>query len=230
MSAAPSDHVRLAVVRERPRWDFARWLVAGLGLGGAGLFALSFFQVWWRFWLYAPQYPGGLRLAISLTGMGGDVHEIDLLNHYIGMAHLEDAAPVERRLAAYGVALIAVVSVGVLLAAGKRLGWLAAFPAVAFPAAFLADSVGWLYSFGHHLNPRAPLKIGAFTPELFGNGKVGQFDTFAQPALGFWIALAGTACIVAAVIFRARVCAHCARASTCGPTCPRLLVLPERQA
>jgi hypothetical protein len=223
-------HVHLRVAQEKPAWDRARWLVLGLGLGGAASFVAAFFQVWWRFWLYAPQYPKGLRLDIALTGMGGDVHEIDLLNHYIGMSHLEDAAPVERRLAGYGVAAIAVLTAALLVAAGRRLNKVAWIPAVAFPVVFLADSVGWLYSFGHHLNPRAPLKIGAFTPEMFGNGKIGQFETYATPALGFWIAVIGVACVVAAALVRARVCAHCGRASTCGATCPRLLVLPDGEA
>src|SRR3954465_445445 len=107
---ATSGHVHLRVAQAKPAWDRARWVVVALGLGGAALFVASFFQRWWGFWLYAPQYPGGLRLDISLTGMGGDVHEIDLLNHYIGMQHLAEAAPIELRLAVYGVAAIAVVS------------------------------------------------------------------------------------------------------------------------
>jgi hypothetical protein len=229
---AGDGHVHLQVApvtQPRPAWDWARWLVVALGLGGAGLFALSFFHDWWGFWLYAPQYPGGLRLQIALTGMGGDVKEIDLLNHYIGMAHLEDAAPMERHLAVYGVAAIATISVALLVASGRRLNKLVAIPALAFPVVFLADSFYWLYSFGHHLNPRAPLKIGTFTPELFGNGKIGQFETYATPALGFWLAVAGVACVVVAAVLRGRVCAHCENASTCKAGCSRFMVLPERR-
>ncbi len=221
-------HVHLHVAQAKPAWDWARWLVVSLGLGGAALFVLAFFQRWWSFCLYAPQYPGGLRLDISLTGMGGDVHEIDLLNHYIGMKHLEDAAPVERHLAVYGVAAIAILSIALLLASGRRWNRFIALPAVAFPVVFLADSIGWLYTFGHQLSPHAPLKIGVFTPQLFGNGKIGQFETYAEPAIGFWLALAGSLAVVAAVVVRSRVCAHCARASQCGPTCTRLMVLPAR--
>jgi hypothetical protein len=230
--SASDGHVHLRVQAAQPAtpaWDRARWPVLGLSLAGAAAFALSFFQTWWVFWLYAPQYPGGLRLDIALTGMGGDVHEIDLLNHYIGMAHLEAAAPIERRLAGYGVAAIALVCVALVLAAGKRFNRIVAVPAIAFPVVFLADSVAWLWSFGHHLDPHAPLKIGAFTPSMFGNGKIGQFETYAQPAFGFWLAAAGVACVVAAALLRGRVCANCARAGTCGGVCPRLLVLPEKK-
>jgi copper chaperone NosL len=224
----PHPHLHLKVV-QKPAWDWARWVVVLLALGGAGLFVVSFFQPWWKFWLYAPQYPDGLKLVISLTGMKGDVHEIDLLNHYIGMHHLEDAAPTERRLAGWGIALVATATIALSLASGRKLSKVVAIPAILLPIGFIADSFYWLYSFGHHLDPKAPLKIGVFTPQLFGNGKIGQFETYAEPALGFWIAVAGVVLVIAGTVIRSRVCAYCARASTCGATCPRLLVLPDKE-
>jgi nitrous oxidase accessory protein len=226
------EHLHLAVAppettaAARRPWDWARWLVVGLGLGGVALFVLSFFQNWWSIWLYAPQYPKGLRVDIALTGMGGDVHEVDLLNHYIGMPHLENAAPMERHYAAWGVAFVCVLTVALVLASGKRLNKIVAIPAFTFPLLFLGDSVYWLYEFGHHLDPHAPLRMKAFTPQMFGNGKIGQFETYAQPAPGFWLAVAGVLLVVAAVVVRWQVCKHCARGGTCGATCPRLLVLP----
>ena len=227
-------HMHLRVVEapsspSRPPWDRARWAV--VGLGGLSVLAIvgSFFAPWWRFWLYAPQYPKGLMLVISLTGMGGDVHEIDLLNHYIGMKHLADAAPTERQLAGYGVAAIAIVTLAAMAIAGKKLNRWLAVPAVAFPVVFLSDSFYWLYSFGHDLDPKAPLRIAAFTPELFGNGQIGQFATFAQPALGFWLAIVGVVLAIVANIVRARVCANCGHAESCSVVCPRVMVLPERK-
>lgn len=227
-------HLDLAATAKpavKPKWDWARWLVVALALAGAALFVASFFQPWWAFWLYAPQYPNGLKLVISLTGMGGDVHEIDILNHYIGMSHLADAAPTERQIAGYGVGAIGVTVVVLALLSGKKLGKLIAVPAIAFPLGFLADSFYWLYTFGHNLDPRAPLRmsIQPFTPQMFGNGQIGQFETFAQPALGFWLAVGGVACIVIATVIRSRVCAYCGRAGTCGAICPRALILPEKK-
>lgn len=233
-------HVHLAVVEgssaaagggasgTRPPWDWARWPVLASGAGAVALFAASFFVPWWRFWLYAPQYPGGLKLVISLTGMGGDVAEIDLLNHYIGMKHLADAAPLERQLAGWGVAAIAVATLGLLAISGRKLNKLIAIPAISFPIVFIADSFYWLYSFGHQLDPKAPLRIGAFTPQMFGNGQIGQFETFARPDLGFWLAVLGVALAVVATVLRSRVCSGCVHAGTCKTACPRLMVLPDR--
>ncbi len=225
-------HLRLApasIEGSSPKrgWDRARWVVVVSGVASVLLFAASFFRPWWSFKLYAPQYPQGLNLEISLTGMGGDVHEIDLLNHYIGMKHLATAAQVERHLAGYGVAAIGIVTLAALLVAGKKLNRLVFVPALAFPVVFLMDSFYWLYSYGHGLDPKAPLHIAPFTPEMFGNGKIGQFETFASPSLGFWLAVAGVAIVVIGTVVRSRVCAGCSRAGTCGAVCPRLMVLPD---
>lgn len=230
MAVQGSDrHLHLNVVGERPKWDWARWLVVALGVTGTLLFAASFTQAWWHFWLYAPQYPGGLELVISLKGMTGDVHEIDLLNHYIGMEHLEYAAQTEIHYAGWGMVLIAVVTAALAHLGGRKLNWLIPIPALMLPLGFVVDSFHWLYRFGHHLDPHAPLKIGTFTPQLFGNGKIGQFETYATPSLGFWLAVGGAVLIIAATIVRSRVCASCGTAASCRWICPRLLVLPEKK-
>jgi len=192
------------------------------------LFAASFSKVWWKMLLYAPQYPDGLQLDIKLTGMGGDVHEIDLLNHYIGMSHLENAAPTERALAGYGVAAICILTLAFLMLAGKKLNKLVVIPAIAFPVVFLADSFYWLYKFGHELNPRAPIHLPSFTPQMFGNGKIGQFETFGSPQIGFWLAVAGVVCAILGTYLRFHVCKRCHRAGTCGLVCSRGMVLPDK--
>lgn len=222
-------HLRLAGHGHRttPRWDWARWPVFVLAAASVSLFAISFFKPWWHFWLYAPQYPGGLELSISLTGMGGQVQEIDILNHYIGMRRLADAAPTERQWAGFGVAAVGIITLALMTFSGKKLNKLVAIPAMAFPIGFLADSFYWLYTFGNNLDPRAPLKIQAFTPQMFGNGKIGQFATFATPSLGFWLAVAGVVCALVGAFLRSRVCANCGSAGQCGSMCPRAMVLPE---
>jgi hypothetical protein len=148
------------------------------------------------FKLYAPQYPRGLTLVISLTGLGGDVHEIDTLNHYIGMGHLTDAARFEREHATLAVALLGVTLVGLSLWRARWARIAMALGAALFPLGFIVDSAYWLHRFGHELDPRAPLHIPAFTPELFGNGSIGQFMTFAVPQQGFVLAVLGVVLLV----------------------------------
>ncbi len=236
-SPRESDDQRkhLAVIPERSFESSAswhrglRWLVVALALAAIGLYIASFFQTWWSFTLYAPQYPHGLRLTISLTGMGGDVREIDMLNHYIGMGHLADAAKHERQLAGWGVGLVAVMVLAVALLASKKAGKALIIPGLAFPLVFLGDAFYWLYTFGHHLDPHAPLHIPAFTPELFGNGDIGQFMTFATPATGFWMAVAGLGALAVATFVRRRVCSDCPQRGECGAVCPSALIGPPRK-
>lgn len=225
--AAVTEHRSLPVVQESTRraWPM-RFTVVALSLAAAALFAWSYFHPWWRLWLFAPQYPKGLEVGIALTGVSGDVREINILNHYIGMKPLEMAAIMERRLAAQGIGLIATLVVLFSLIPGRKLGWLAAAAGAAFPIVFIIDSQYWLYKFGNTLDPKAPIRLPPFTPQMFGTGKIGQFYTFARPDIGFWIAVAGVVCLVAAAVIRWKVCKQCAKHDTCGAVCPNGFVGP----
>lgn len=222
----------LSVVKPEPsgRHRAARWSVIALSLAAIGLQIASLFQPWWWIKLYAPQYPKGLKIVISLTGVSGDAKEVDILNHYIGMASLTKAAVLERQLAGYGIAVLAIAVVVVALLAGKKLGKLLGFVGFAFPFAFLADSFYWMYRFGHNLDPEAPIRLPPFTPQLFGNGQIGQFMTFAQPSTGFWLAVGAFVALVAAAVIRGRVCAGCAKAGSCRAICRDAFIGPKAGA
>jgi hypothetical protein len=202
-SASPAAGLGTGVVAHRdapgPRRILAwvgRWLALA---GSAGALSLSYLLPWWSFTLYAPQYPGGLKLVVSLSGVSGDVREVNMLNHYIGMKSLELAAPLERALAGYGIAALVL---GVIVAATLLPGrWrrLAVALSALLPAGFIVDSWLWLRHFGHALDPRAPIELPSFTPQMFGNGQIGQFMTFAQPASGFLLALAAPLLVMVAL-------------------------------
>jgi copper chaperone NosL len=102
---------------------------------------------------------------------------------------------------------VAALVVGLVLIAmfakPSRSWWLAGV-GVLFPLGFLSDSLFWLYRFGHSLDAHAPLRIPSFTPQLFGNGTIGQFMTFARPERGFWLAVVSVVLLVAASFLRAR--------------------------
>lgn len=206
----------------------ARWAVVVLAVVGALAFVGAFFLPWWNFHLVAPQYPQGLNVQISLTGVTGDVSEIDILNHYVGMRSLSDAATFERSIAGWAVSAVVLSVAAVLIASGRKLAWFALVPAFALPFGFVADVFGWMWTFGHNLDPKAPFDFPEFTPTLLGPGTIGQFHTWAWPAAGFWVALGGLVLVIVAEVVRRRVCRACPHAGTCGATCPRLMVLPPR--
>lgn len=229
MTAAPAKHdgaARAAPPFPSPKdWHVRqRWSVLGLASAGAALFAASWLLPYWNFRLIAPQYPDGLNLIISLTGVTGDVAEIDTINHYIGMAHIESGAEFERAMGGYLVAGLAIAIMTATLYAGKRLNWLALTFAAALPIGFLADTSYWLYTFGHDLDPRAPIHLAVFTPTLFGAGKVGQFATHAWPAAGFWMVVVGGSLVVIASAMRQRVCNTCPHRAHCEALCDHGIV------
>lgn len=200
------------------------WTALALAMGAAVLYVVAYYFPFWKFTLHAPQYPEGLDLIIYLDHLEGRVREINGLNHYIGMAKLQEAAQFERAHAHWGIGLVVVLVVGGVLAAGRRWKWLVLVPAAGLPLGFVADTFYWLYTFGHNLDPRAPIEIDSFTPWMFGHGEIAQFSTFAHPATGFWLSVAALGLTVGALWLRGSICSRCSRRASCGAGCPRLTV------
>jgi nitrous oxidase accessory protein len=138
----------------------------------------------WRMTLHAPQYRGGLRLIIDGRGVGGDVSELNALNHYIGMAPIRIEEIPEARLFVPGVAAVVL---GILLAtliAWRPLRWLALGGLWALPLTFLAALQWRLHVFGHTMEPLAAFRLPPFTPKVIGRTVVMNFDVSALPGAG----------------------------------------------
>ncbi len=172
-------------------------------LGTAALLLLiSIFFPYWRIRLFAPQYPGGLVAKVYVNRVEGDVHEIDSLNHYIGMRPLEEAAQLERSLS-----IILIVAMALLVAGAIYVHspWAAvlSLPALLYPLIFLADLYYWLWNFGTNLDPRAPLSssVKPFVPPLLGEGRVGQFRVVAIWDIGLWLAILASILIIVGLYY-----------------------------
>ncbi|MGQ0604740.1 MAG: cytochrome C [Anaerolineales bacterium] len=166
------------------------------------LLMISMFQSYWSLTMTAPQYPKGLRVDVYVNHLDGDVREVDALNHYLGMPKLDEGGQFER-----SISLFAIVALGLLLIAGVFIHnqWAAvlALPVVLYPLIFLADLWYILYTFGHSIDPKSALggAIEPFTPPLFGEGKIGQFGTFAQAEVGLYLAFAAVAVVLIGLWF-----------------------------
>ena len=195
-----------------------RILVGVLAITAAVLIFVSFFLPYWHFTLVAPQYPQGLHVTAYLNRLEGDVRELDILNHYIGMKKMEDAAQFEKKIAFWAITLISIATIAFLYSR-RTIGILLALPAVGFPIGFVADLFFWLYKYGHELNPHAPIKISPFTPKILGVGKIAQFETYATFGIGFYLAVAAAVLLVIAVLLRLTVCNSCPVKDKCGLLC-----------
>ncbi len=149
----------------------------------------------WRIILDAPQYPRtafpeGLLVNIYINGPANGckhmscLHEIDTINHYIGMQSLSIAAPVMSRVGTYLALLMFIGLLVFIFVKRKLLGFLVVLP-LATPFLFLVVFSYWTHWLGYNLNPWASFKVHSFTPILYGVGKVAQFSTHNRPAIGF---------------------------------------------
>ncbi|MCA9752393.1 MAG: cytochrome C [Gemmatimonadetes bacterium] len=182
-----------------PRGELVRYaLPTALFAAAAVLLIVSVFVPYWRMTLHAPQYPRGLHLQAYLTHLTGDVHEIDGLNHYIGMRPLGEAATFERSVAVLAVASLAAL-IGAAIFVHSRFAAALALPALLFPAGFLIDLYLWMRHFGLNLDERAPLSaaVKPFVPPVLGEGFVGQFRTVAVPDAGLIMAAVASLLVLA---------------------------------
>ncbi|WP_292664007.1 cytochrome C [Nitratifractor sp.] len=148
----------------------------------------------WYVALEAPNYPkeafpNGIPVYYHFDGFSGDVHEMNTINHFIGMDPMERGAPYLRALAPYALVGLAVLMVLYILYDAKILDYLMWIP-VFLPLIFIGFYSYWLYWFGHHMHAWGAFKIKPFTPTVFGDGKVAQFTTHSYPTTGFWLLLA----------------------------------------
>ncbi len=158
----------------------------------------------WYVALEAPNYPKeafpeGIPVYYHFDGFSGDVHEMNTINHFIGMDPMERGAPYLRALAPYILVLLALAYILFMLYDWKWLNYIM-WIAVLLPVIFLGFYAYWLYWFGHHMHEWGAFKIKPFMPTVFGDGKVAQFTTHSYPTLGFWLLLAISVLTLLAII------------------------------
>jgi len=190
---------------------------------GLLLMAGSFFSPMWWVSLKAPNYPEhtfpqGVRILMHWDSVRNGckvreseevfedepmdcVHEMNTINHYIGMHPIEDGAQIEFAAAPYLFVAFGVLLVICLFYTGP-LWWLLALPAIVLPLGFIVDFVGWMWWFGHTLNDWAAFTVKPFMPTVLGEGKVAQFSTFAYPHIGSLLIVASSLCLILAVLIR----------------------------
>ncbi len=157
-------------------------------VGVAALIAALILPLW-KISLIAPQYQEGLTLKIYtyqlVAGNGGqDLVEINNLNHYIGMKPLAQADFFEMRWVpfALGVFILLALRAAVIGTIRSLVDVLALY--VYFTAYSLGSFYYRLYTYGHDLDPKAPMTIEPFTPVLIGTQQIANFVQSSYPDWG----------------------------------------------
>jgi len=143
----------------------------------------------WQIRLVAPQYEEGLSLHIyahKLVGgnHGQDLPEINMLNHYIGMKPLVEEDFIEMRWMPFAFGAFALLALRAAVV-GRMLSVVDLGVSFTYFTLFSLGSFYYrLYSYGHQLDPHAPMTIHPFTPILLGSQKIANFVQTSLPQAG----------------------------------------------
>jgi copper chaperone NosL len=155
----------------------------------AGLLVLTMFFPLWQIRLVAPQYQEGLTLQIYayklIAGNNGqDLREINGLNHYIGMRTIEQADFVEMRWVPFALGLFIILALRAAVI-GTMSGVLDLLVMYSYFTLFSFGTFYYrLYTYGHELDPKAPVHIQPFTPILIGRQQIANFQQSSLPEIG----------------------------------------------
>lgn len=175
-----------------------------LMLAAAGALVAAVFLPLWRIHLVAPQYQEGLSLHIYshqlVGGHGGqDLHEINVLNHYIGMRPLVQADFVEMKWIPFALGVFALLALRAA-AIGRMISLVDLGVLFLYFGAFSLGSFYYrLYRYGHDLDPQAPMTIEPFTPVMFGSQQIANFLQTSLPSTGAYCLALVPVCIAAAM-------------------------------
>lgn len=178
-------------------------------LGAGALLILALFFPLWKITMFANQFPEGLRLSIYahqlVGGNGGaDLQGINILNHYIGMHEIQAADFVEMKFIPFvlGIFVLLGIRTAVFARVGNVVDLVVLFGYFAvFSFAVFAYR---MYTYGHQLNPEAPIKVVSFTPPIFGHQRIANFDVYSYPALGTFLVAAFGLALIAVLIVETR--------------------------
>jgi copper chaperone NosL len=176
-------------------------------LSGIFLLGLASLGPIWRIEIWAPQYPEGLVLQINTNSIQGNVNQINILNHYIGMKKIIPAEIPELRIIPR--VLYVFVGLGLLIALFSRHLLLARIWLGSFFAALalgLYDFYMWGYDYGHNLNPDAPIQIPglSYQPPLIGHKTLLNIQSYSLPDWGGYVLFCAIGLLVLAVIWDKR--------------------------
>lgn len=149
---------------------------------------LSFTAPLWNISMVAPQYPQGLQIDIYAHKVeggrdGGDIREINTLNHYIGMSPIDRAALSDLDWIPFAIGVLVILTLRVAAIGDIRSLIDLAVITFYFSLFSLGRFVYRLYVLGHNLDPHAPVNVAPFMPAVFGTKQIANFTVTSLPRL-----------------------------------------------
>jgi len=159
-----------------------------IGISTLLLIPLYFVPIW-RIDLVAPQYPEGIGIKIWLTEFSGNVESINNLNHYIGMARINNSMFPEFVYLPYILGFILILGVWAAVSKSPLWAYIWAVILSLFGLFAMVDMYIWGYDYGHNLDPTAAIKVEgmAYQPPLIGYKKLLNFEAYSLPDAGGYL-------------------------------------------
>jgi hypothetical protein len=185
---------------DRPLSGRARLVV----FAGTVAIVVGAFLPLWRIRLVAPQYAEGLSLEmytykIVAGNNGQDLNEINTLNHYIGMKPIVEKDFVEMQVMPFAIGAFAVLGLRAV-AIGRVVNLVDLAVLFGYFTAFALGSFAYrLYSYGHRLDPTAPMRIEPFMPVLIGDQQIANFVQSSLPLAGSFVLAAFLPALLGAI-------------------------------
>jgi copper chaperone NosL len=183
MSNMPARFFRSSLV--------VRYLPLTLSIMASALLVGSLKLPLWQMRLEAPQYRDAeaLRIAVYPNALGGDIKELSVLEHYIGV-HIPPTLPQFKWLPG---ALVAASLLGLLASFLRGLARFRSLMCVgcALTATLVFAAVQanfQMYDIGHKRDQKTILVgVRDFTPPFLGSRKIAQFTVSSRFGLGAWL-------------------------------------------
>jgi len=168
------------------------WMLPyALTLAASILLLVSLKLPLWRMHLEAPQYRGeeALNIAVHPNRLAGDLHEITVLDQYIGV-HVPKTLPQFSLLPGLLVAgaALGLFAMFLPLAARRSASALVTCALAAGLALASFQAMAQIRDIGHKRDQKTILAgIKDFTPPFLGTSKIAQFTVNSRFGLGAWL-------------------------------------------
>ena len=174
----------------------SQWMM----LVGVALLAGIFLMPIWQITLSAPQYPEPIGMNIWINKIVDmnpyDLKNINLMNHYVGMADIPERIP---EMDYYSKVIYGMIGFGLFFAFfGKsflHLTWLLLMVIIGMFGVY--DFWYWEYTYGHNLDPHAAIKfldeagnLLTYQPPLIGEATILNFVATSWPHVGAYVLMA----------------------------------------
>jgi copper chaperone NosL len=167
-------------------------------LVAAVCFVAAAFLNLWSMVLSSTFYYQGLHLNVYSNRVIGDLHELNILNHYIGMQTIGSNMP-EFHYIIWVLLIMALCCLAVAIFPFKRVAVYMFSLQTLLIVCLGADFLYRLYQYGHNFDPSASIKVAPFMPQIWGNYQLANFHVVTAPGMGSFLLIIGFLLMIAIV-------------------------------